>query len=250
VTGRVGTWLETFSTRFDRFWTRRRLAYGLLLVAAASGWANVSNSLQAGDIEDRAEENLQAVTLIQSETARSQREDYTARLQVCNGDNEQYRTIVALLRQFRVDAQFNDRDCVSFAATGVFKPGEPPISIRAVPRGRSSTPARVGPAGPRGLPGAQAKPALPGPAGPPGAAGPQGPKGDTGPVGPQGEPGATGPQGPAAEKGDPGPKGEKGDPGPQGPAGPQGETGPQGPAGPQGPEGPQGPPGPAGGIIP
>jgi lamin tail-like protein/collagen triple helix repeat protein len=67
-----------------------------------------------------------------------------------------------------------------------------------------------GPAGQRGVDGAQ------------GPAGPAGPKGSPGPAGP------SGPSGAAGEKGDPGPQGPKGDAGTAGPQGPKGDPGPAG----------------------
>ena len=239
--------LEDFAVGFDRFWTRRRLAYGLFAVAALSGWTAWSNFEQTDDIHKNTDANAVAITLIRAADRREEVQRAAARAESCRVDDGQNRTIVALLRQFKVDAVFNPLNCRFYAREGVFPPNQKtPIAIRSLPQRRSGT-VRVGPQGPRGLPGPQGKPALPGPAGP---AGPAGPRGPQGPVGPQGDPGPTGPQGPAAEKGDPGPRGpqgEKGDPGPQGPTGPQGPEGPQGPVGPQGPEGP---PGPAGGIIP
>lgn len=243
MTRAVGTWLESFSGRFDRFWTRRRLAYGLLLTLGLSGWATFGNYLQGRDIEDQSRANQKAIVLINAQGVTERANRAEARLESCRVDDGQNRTIVALLRQFRVDAVFNTLNCDYYAREGVFPDDQKlPISIRSLPQRRGGT-VRVGPQGPRGLPGLPGKPALPGPAGPPGAAGPTGPKGDTGAQGPQGPKGDTGPQGPAAEKGDPGPRGPQGpqgDVGPQGPAGPQGPEGPQGPAGPEGPAGPPG----------
>lgn len=243
-------YLARFAAGFDRFWTRRRLAYGLFAVAALSGWTAWSNHEQGGSIEANTARNGEAIHLIRERDEADAANRVAARLESCRVDDGQNRTIVALLRQFRVDAVWHALDCNFYAAAGVFPTDQKtPIAILAIPRRRGSV-ARVGPQGPRGLPGPAGKPALPGPAGPPGPVGPRGPQGETGPQGPQGAPGAQGPTGPAAEKGDPGPRGPQGpqgDPGPVGPAGPQGDPGP---AGPQGPEGPQGPPGPAGGIIP
>lgn len=232
---------ERFLDRWDRFWTRRRLALGLVVLTGLSGWANVGNYLQSDDIEQNTKDNQRAIQLINTQAGKDNRDAQFARLNGCKRDNAQDEALVALLRSVGIPTDYAPADCARFALSGVIEYSRitPRLDKARARARRNRQPTQPGTPGERGFTGPAGKPGIgiPGPAGAQGLEGPPGPRG---PSGPQGE---QGPPGPAGESGGGGTQGPKGDQGERGPVGPAGPEGPQGPPGPQGPEGPQGPPG-------
>jgi hypothetical protein len=236
---------EAFLARWDRFWTRRKLSVGLVLVAGLSGWASLANFQQSADIDENTRDNLIALVRLDAETDQDVREAQFARLEGCKRDNAQDEALVALLRNVGIPTDYAPADCPRFALTGAIEYSRitPRLDEARRRAERNRQPTQPGTPGERGFAGTAGKPGLqgesgpPGPKGIPGERGPQGPQGETGPPGPKGD---SGERGPAAEQGPRGPQGEQG---PQGPQGDPGPPGPQGPEGPQGPQGPQGEPG-------